>query len=244
MLGNFPQYYEFNPPAQLLGCIPDAFWREVVQAAPDRRVRLLDVGCNDGTLTDAFRLALLERGGATAVHAVGVDIDAGLIARGAQRFPDCTLIAEDVAAAADDGASPTLRESFDLVTCFGVTMWVHLNYGDEGLQRLLDRLAAATAADHGRLVLEPQLWKSYKNARRRLRVASAAVPASFFQPAVVGQAQLSAYMDAALRRHFAARAVLGETENWGRVVFAYSGRRSAPAPPPPSSAAAAGDDAA
>jgi len=57
------------------------------------------------------------------------------------------------------------RKRFDIITCFSVTMWIHLNTGDEGLQFFLRRLAALCRV----LVLEPQPWKCYRNAGQRLR---------------------------------------------------------------------------
>lgn len=54
----------------------------------------------------------------------------------------------------------------DAVLCLSVTKWVHLNWGDAGVRRLLDRLAALLAPG-GVLVLEPQPWSSYRAALRK-----------------------------------------------------------------------------
>ena len=51
--------------------------------------------------------------------------------------------------------------SYDVVLCLGVTKWVALNYGDEGILRLFGRLRDALRPG-GRLVLEAQRWSSYK----------------------------------------------------------------------------------
>ena len=57
------------------------------------------------------------------------------------------------------------RPVFDLVTVFSVTMWIHINHGDEGLRELVRRLV-----DTARFVLvEPQPWKCYQTAARRMR---------------------------------------------------------------------------
>mmetsp|Transcript_34875 Transcript_34875/g.44477 ORF Transcript_34875/g.44477 Transcript_34875/m.44477 type:complete len:104 (+) Transcript_34875:192-503(+) len=45
------------------------------------------------------------------------------------------------------------------------TMWIHINYGDEGLRRFLRQISSLT----NNVIIEPQPWKCYRNARQRLR---------------------------------------------------------------------------
>ena len=54
---------------------------------------------------------------------------------------------------------------FDLICCYSITMWIHLNHGDSGLRRFLTILASLTT----NLLIEPQPWQCYKNARERWR---------------------------------------------------------------------------
>ncbi len=56
--------------------------------------------------------------------------------------------------------------TFDTITCFSVTKWVHLNGGDEALQALLAKVYSLLAPG-GRFILEPQQWVSYKKAVRK-----------------------------------------------------------------------------
>ena len=51
--------------------------------------------------------------------------------------------------------------SFSQLLSFSVTKWIHLNHGDTGLQTFFRRLYDILVPG-GRLVLEPQPWKSYK----------------------------------------------------------------------------------
>lgn len=57
---------------------------------------------------------------------------------------------------------------FDVVFCFSITMWIHLNNGDEGLKTFLKDVCAFAKV----LVIEPQPWQCYRRAVRRLKRAS------------------------------------------------------------------------
>ncbi|KAF8072586.1 RNA methyltransferase [Scenedesmus sp. PABB004] len=58
---------------------------------------------------------------------------------------------------------PSRSDRYEVVTCFSVTKWVHLNWGDDGLMRLFHKFFRVLAPG-GLLVLEPQPWKSYRAA--------------------------------------------------------------------------------
>lgn len=49
-------------------------------------------------------------------------------------------------------------------------MWIHLNHGDSGLVKFLRDVCSIS---QGFVVVEPQPWKCYRNASRRLRKAKA-----------------------------------------------------------------------
>jgi hypothetical protein len=57
---------------------------------------------------------------------------------------------------------------FCVVCLFSITMWIHLNHGDDGLLDCLQR-SAALLNPTGSLVVEPQPWKCYKSADKRCR---------------------------------------------------------------------------
>ena len=57
------------------------------------------------------------------------------------------------------------RDKFDVIFCFSVTMWIHLNHGDEGLRDFIKLLASLSHF----VILEPQPWKCYQTANRRMR---------------------------------------------------------------------------
>jgi SAM-dependent methyltransferase len=75
-----------------------------------------------------------------------------------------TAPADASASSIFDTATPSWTPplaSFDVVVCFNVTKYIHLNAGDEGLMRLF-RIAHSYLKPGGRLLLVAQRWASYK----------------------------------------------------------------------------------
>uniref|UniRef100_A0A8D2PC60 RNA methyltransferase n=1 Tax=Zosterops lateralis melanops TaxID=1220523 RepID=A0A8D2PC60_ZOSLA len=102
------------------------------------------------------------------------DIDPELIRRAQQSSP----FPSSISFASLDIMDPVAREpflssflqrfgrsSFDIGFCMSVTMWIHLNHGDRGLLELLALLASLCTF----LLVEPQPWRCYRAAARRLR---------------------------------------------------------------------------
>lgn len=48
--------------------------------------------------------------------------------------------------------------------CLSVTKWIQLNWGDEGVKKLFKRIFLSLLPG-GKLLLEPQPWKSYKKKK-------------------------------------------------------------------------------
>ena len=57
------------------------------------------------------------------------------------------------------------QKQFSLVTCFSVSMWIHLHQGDDGLREWLRYVSSITDA----IIIEPQPWKCYRTAAKRIR---------------------------------------------------------------------------
>ena len=94
---------------------------------------------------------------------LGVDVHANLIDRAQQNavgndcieFRHCDIIENPTII---DEYLQTLeppKSKFDVIFCFSVTMWIHLNYED-GLKHLFSNCKRLCK---GLLVLEPQPWK-------------------------------------------------------------------------------------
>ncbi|KFP33704.1 Pre-miRNA 5'-monophosphate methyltransferase, partial [Colius striatus] len=108
------------------------------------------------------------------LHLLCCDIDPELIERAQQCSPFPTSMSFAKLDIMDRGARERLlgsylarfgRSSFDIVFCMSVTMWIHLNHGDRGLLEFLSLLASLCRY----LLIEPQPWKCYRAAARRLR---------------------------------------------------------------------------
>lgn len=55
-------------------------------------------------------------------------------------------------------------EQFDTIICLSLTKWIHLNWGDPGLTRLLLKIYNSLKIG-GRLILDIHDWKSYKKKK-------------------------------------------------------------------------------
>jgi SAM-dependent methyltransferase len=110
------------------------------------------------------------------ISLIGMDLDPMLIEKARERNPRPDhLTFECLNFLSEEGPGEILRKylarlnktRFDVVFCFSITMWVHLNHGDEGLEEFLRK--ACDLAEM--IVIEPQPWRCYRKAARRLRRA-------------------------------------------------------------------------
>lgn len=183
--GNFPHYYRFHPPGDRLQLLSPELKTRLPEAEWSRPLLCLDVGCNSGDLSVAlYRLLMGFQDNETApalsvddlrhVQLLCCDIDATLIqkAKETNPFPDsisysCLNIMDAVARQEvfDSFLARFDRSSFDLGFCMSVTMWIHLHHGDRGLVEFLVCLVSLCKY----LLIEPQPWKCYRSAARRLR---------------------------------------------------------------------------
>ncbi|KAM4882770.1 LOW QUALITY PROTEIN: RNA 5'-monophosphate methyltransferase [Thomomys bottae] len=181
--GNFPHYSRFHPPEQRLCLLPPELLRRLFppEEGPETRPIVgLDVGCNSGDLSVALYKHFLSLDEETCSDAsrelrlLCCDIDPVLVERAEKEcpFPDAlTFITLDFMnqrtrkVLLTSFLSQFGRSVFDIGFCMSVTMWIHLNHGDHGLWEFLGHLSSLCHY----LLVEPQPWKCYRAAARRLR---------------------------------------------------------------------------
>ncbi|XP_017138514.1 probable RNA methyltransferase CG11342 [Drosophila miranda] len=178
--GNFMNYYQFNSASERVKLLPDKdIWLPAVLEDEKRPYLVLDVGCNCGVFTQMLHRYLEERL-QRSVQILGVDIDERLIQR-AKEENTCpekiTYECVDVMNGSDFEIVLSYlhgqeRQKFDAICCYSITMWIHLNHHDEGLKLFLRRLTHLSEL----LVVEPQPWKCYQRAEKRLKKAGEVFP--------------------------------------------------------------------
>uniref|UniRef100_A0A1A9ZIQ6 RNA methyltransferase n=1 Tax=Glossina pallidipes TaxID=7398 RepID=A0A1A9ZIQ6_GLOPL len=176
--GNFINYYQFNSAEQRLDLLSKEHW--VLEKGSEHSPYLvLDVGCNSGVFTQLLRKFLTQVIPSRNIKIYAVDLDPELIKR-AKAENNCDNIefaCLDVMVAEDftkilDYLDKYERTKFDAVCCFSVTMWIHLNHEDTGLQGFLRKLSSLSEL----LVVEPQPWRCYQTAERRMKRVDKSFP--------------------------------------------------------------------
>lgn len=168
--GNFINYYQFNPPDERIKYLPSNVLHEISKLNHSSNLYCLDIGCNSGDLTKAIYSHLISNNTSNLdIRMLGVDLDHTLIDRAKENpVMNIDFRALDIMDPKDYPEIVKFLPSgvkFDISFAFSVTMWIHLNHGDEGLKRFLSQLTEISQF----ILLEPQPWKCYLSAARRMR---------------------------------------------------------------------------
>ncbi|KAJ8917454.1 hypothetical protein NQ315_005501 [Exocentrus adspersus] len=164
--GNFINYYQFHPPEERIKLLPKTIWTS------EEPFTALDIGCNAGNLTVAL-YDFLRNNVRKDCSILGVDIDPVLIKRAKETNKADNVTYECLDIMDENNRRESIKNylkskgagKFNAVFCFSTTMWIHLNNGDEGLQRFLNYISDICVM----LIIEPQPWKCYKTAVKRMR---------------------------------------------------------------------------
>lgn len=185
--GNFINYYNFNSAPERRDLLPmdEELWRTSLDETVDPYL-VLDIGCNAGNFTQLLYDFLMKKKSERKIIILGIDIDPVLI----ERAKDANQYKENVFYSSFNIMEYGNEENciinqlksynkcqFDVVCCFSITMWIHLNNGDDGLKQFLTIIAQLGEI----LIIEPQPWKCYQNAVRRMKRAGAQDTFTFFK---------------------------------------------------------------
>lgn len=183
--GNYDRYYGYRVPKDSHDIRLDVF-REHADLL-FHGADILDIGCNTGLVTLAVSRDLGTK------SAVGIDIDMSLIrqARGklsAERqllsksnnnglpitnsYPLHVKFIQGNYVLSDAALLDLEQCQFDTILCLSTSKWIHLNFGDAGLQLAFRRMFRQLRPG-GLLVLEAQDWKGYKKRKRLSEAISA-----------------------------------------------------------------------
>ena len=167
--GNFHSYYTFHGQESRSLLLPQNFFLSLwTSQGQPLSFTLLDIGCNEGNLTiELYNRAKLELPTHIKCCALGVDLDSELIDRANLKTVDVTDISFQTVdiMSKEEAYGVSLIErycvangirGFSFVSQFSITMWIHLNHGDVGLETFLS-LGAALLSN----VRRYQLKKNY-----------------------------------------------------------------------------------
>ncbi|XP_055858977.1 probable RNA methyltransferase CG11342 [Episyrphus balteatus] len=171
--GNFINYYQFHSAQDRIALLPNDVWLPKTHDTHSNEspYLLLDVGCNAGDVTQLL-LNYLTNHLNKKVEILAIDIDPTLIKRAKENnnAPQninfaCVDIMQTDLSEIKNFLKARNATKFDAVCCFSITMWIHLNHGDSGLQDFLKKCSHFAQL----LIVEPQPWKCYRTAVRRMR---------------------------------------------------------------------------
>jgi SAM-dependent methyltransferase len=148
--GNFHSYYTFHEDQSRTKLIPEKFFFSLwkLQGEPET-FSILDIGCNEGNLTiEMFERAVSELPSHVCCRVLGVDLDDVLIGRAIKKaesmdsvsFYTVDIMKEDVGSGVGvirDFCERNKLTGFSFISLFSITMWIHLNHGDIGLEKFL-----------------------------------------------------------------------------------------------------------
>lgn len=154
--GNYQGYYRYRKRGHGADGASEDDRFKLLQESWFRGKDCLDVGCNVGHLTRAIAAKF------GAGRMLGIDVDASLVSRAAELQGGA---GDGVSFLCEDALDCELPDgSFDTVSCFSVSKWVHLHYGDDGVRDLF-RTVRRLLRPGGLFVLEAQPWRSYRKNR-------------------------------------------------------------------------------
>ena len=117
----------------------------------------------------------VKDGSVGELQILGIDLDEQLIERAKEnnKYPENIQYQRANIMNELDGIESVLQnyleshnfKYFNIICCFSVTMWIHVNHGDEKFKEFLKYISSMAKY----IIMEPQPYKCYRNASRRMR---------------------------------------------------------------------------
>lgn len=188
---------------------------------------LCDIGCNEGDLSIQIYNRAKEELPTVDIHLLGIDIDEDLIQKAQLKYgqhPNCVFMAKDVLT---QDCITTMQQylsvlgtpTFHFISLFSITMWLHVHCGDEVFYGFLTKIASMCQS----LLIEPQPWRCYRTAKKRLVKNSVALPRYLRREEALQSTDTARDMiDYIVRQGIKSEVYwhLGE-EEWGRPIVIF-----------------------
>ncbi|KAI5641452.1 bicoid-interacting protein 3 (Bin3) domain-containing protein [Phthorimaea operculella] len=215
--GNFINYYSFHSVEERIGNLHT----DMFPTISDEPICCLDIGCNTGELSTKLYSYLKTIYPNKEIQMLGVDIDPVLIHRAQETNsnPSISYLAANVMLEQGRGEIKKYldkheRKQFDVTFCFSVTMWIHLNNGDEGLKEFLRYIKDVSKT----IIIEPQPWNCYRNAQRRVKKSGSSFP--FYETLKI-RSNVDQEIENILRENCHKKVYESSASSWKRKVQSY-----------------------
>jgi Bicoid-interacting protein 3 (Bin3) len=166
------------------------------------------------------------------VRILGIDIDPLLIERSVESNLYTSNICFKVAdiLSKDDCCNVIVKyldqhcvRRFNIVFALSITMWIHLNNGDDGLQKFLRYVSSISEF----LLVEPQPWHCYQSAARRMKKLGCAPfeHLTSLQWRSNVEQEIVKYLESDACNMTFVRS-FGQTESWDRSLYLFKSSHS------------------
>lgn len=216
--GNFINYYSFHSATQRISNLQP----QMFPASPNEPVLCLDIGCNTGELTKELREYLKTVYQHSDIRFLALDIDPDLIQRAQESNSDGNISFQtlNIMDSTDCEAITEYlrlheRDKFDITFCFSVTMWIHINNGDDGLQHFLEYVKEISNT----IVIEPQPWNCYRNAQRRVKKSGGTFP---LYEGLKIRSKVDSTIEEILSKGSHKKVYESPSSSWNRIIQSYN----------------------
>lgn len=133
-----------------------------------------------GSKPDTAKSALVSTA-STAANGPNISTPGPILSTNSTTFPHNVVFKARDAFDISCTLSSQKEGKYDIITCFSVTKWIHLNGGDSKLLEFFCRLFSLVRTG-GRVVVEYQPWKSYENNKATSELTKAIFPTIQIKP--------------------------------------------------------------